>query len=81
MTVRVRLFAALRQAAGHEAIEVALPAGATVADLRRRLGELLPAAAGVLPHALFAIEAAYAGDDRALSAGAEVACIPPVSGG
>jgi molybdopterin converting factor small subunit len=35
----------------------------------------------LLPHVLFAINAEYAGDATPIPAGAEIACIPPVSGG
>ena len=81
MKVRVRLFAAARTTAGGNALDVDLPEGATVADLRRRLGEQVPALGGVLTLALFAVNAEYARDDAAIPSGAEVACIPPVSGG
>jgi molybdopterin converting factor small subunit len=37
--------------------------------------------AGVLGHMLFAINAEYATDATIVPAGAEIACIPPVSGG
>ena len=37
MKVRVRLFAAARQAAGCETVELELPRGGTVGQLRRRL--------------------------------------------
>ena len=37
MTVTVRLFARARDLAGADAVSVELPAGATAADLRRRL--------------------------------------------
>ncbi len=81
MKVRVRLFAAARQAAGSDAVEVDLPPGATVADLRGRLAEQLPQLSALLSHVLFAVGMQYAGDSTPLPAGAEVACIPPVSGG
>ena len=45
MKFRVRLFARARDLAGADHVAVELPAGATVADLRRRLVALLPALA------------------------------------
>ena len=39
MTVRVRLFAVLRQRAGRESVDVALEEGATVADALQRYRE------------------------------------------
>jgi MoaE-MoaD fusion protein len=74
--VRVRLFAGLRERAGAGSVDVELPDGARVGDVwgALDLGEEPP---GIL----FAVNKAYAGRDAALSAGDEVALIPPVSGG
>jgi len=81
MNVRVRLFAAARQAAGSDWLEVQLSEQATVGQLRRRLAEQSPPLASLLQRATFAVDAEYAGDTAKIPAGAEVACIPPVSGG
>ena len=81
MTVRVQLFAIAKQLAGHEAIELTLADGATVADVRRALAEAVPALASVLPHVLFAVNSHYAEETAAIPRNASVACIPPVSGG
>ena len=73
MTVRVRLFAGLRERAGwsERAVEAA-----TVADVWGAL-ELGDEPAGLL----YAVNRAYAERDRPLADGDEVALIPPVSGG
>jgi molybdopterin converting factor small subunit len=34
-----------------------------------------------LPHVLFAVGSEYAGDERPIREGSQIACIPPVSGG
>jgi molybdopterin synthase sulfur carrier subunit len=81
MMVRVQLFAVARQLAGHDAVEIELADGATVSDLRRALGERVPALAGLLGHLAFAVNAAYAADSTLIPPRADVACIPPVSGG
>ena len=81
MTVRVRLFARARDLAGAEVVEVPLPDGATVADLRARLAGVCPALGPLLPRAAVAVNEDFAGDDAAIPPGAEVALIPPVSGG
>ena len=81
MNVRVQLFAIARQRAGREAIDLTLADGATVGDVRRALAEAAPALAPVLPHVLFAVNSQYAEETTAISPGASVACIPPVSGG
>ncbi len=81
MNVRVLLFAAAREAAGSEAVEVALPSPATVADLRAALAEQVPALAGVLARSAVAVDGRYAAPSQAVAPGAEAALIPPVSGG
>jgi MoaE-MoaD fusion protein len=73
VTVRVRLFAGLRERAGWSQREVD---AATVADVWRAL-ELGDEPAGLL----YAVNKEYATPDRALADGDEVALIPPVSGG
>ncbi len=76
--MRVLLFAALRDAAG-PSVELDLPAGATVGDLRAELARVVPAA--LLARSAVAVNHEYADDARELSATDEVAVIPPVSGG
>jgi sulfur-carrier protein len=81
MRVNVKLFAAARELAGGDTLEIDLPAGATVANLRETLMERLPRATDLLARSMFAIECDYASDDQRLQPSAEIACIPPVSGG
>jgi molybdopterin converting factor small subunit len=81
MKATVRVFALARQLAGQESLVVDLPLGATVADLRRSMAEQYPALADLVAHALFAINAQYATDVTLVPAAADLACIPPVSGG
>ena len=45
------------------------------------LAAQVPALAGILPQVLFAVGSNYVPDATKLSVDAEVACIPPVSGG
>jgi molybdopterin converting factor subunit 1 len=81
MRVTVRLFARARDLAGAEALTVELPAGATVADLRRRLLEERPALGPLLPRCAVAVGGDFAEETRALADGEEAAVLPPVSGG
>lgn len=79
MRVRALLFAGLREAAGRDALELELPEGARVRELRAAAQELAPALAA---HSYaVAVDAAYAAEDQPLAEGAEVALLPPVSGG
>jgi molybdopterin converting factor small subunit len=81
MTVRVRLFARARDLAGADVVSVELPPGASVADLRTALGEACPSLGPLLPRSAVAVNEEFAGDDTVIPAGAEVALLPPVSGG
>ena len=81
MNVRVRLFASVRHSAGCESVELDLPDEATIGQLRRRLADEFPATAAVIERAMFASDMQYARDTDKIRPGAEVACIPPVSGG
>jgi molybdopterin synthase sulfur carrier subunit len=79
--VRVRLFAAARQAAGCQTVELELPPPATIGQLRRRLEASFPQMSGLLRHVTFAVDTQYVGDATEIRQDADVACIPPVSGG
>ena len=79
--VTVRLFARARDLAGADTLTVALPRGATVGDLRRRLAEERPALRGLLGRSAFAVNEEFAADALPLPERAEVALLPPVSGG
>ena len=81
MDVRVRLFAALRDVAGARELRLELPDGASVADLKTRLGETYPALNALLDRVVCAMDDEYVAPDERIAPGAEVALIPPVSGG
>ena len=82
MEVEVRLFAIFRERAGRERLALELPEGATVADVLAAaarepgLGEVLAA----MP-VRAALNREYVDDDAPVSAGDELALVPPVSGG
>jgi molybdopterin synthase catalytic subunit/molybdopterin converting factor small subunit len=74
--VRIRLFAGLRERAGTGQRTLDLPDGAVLGDIWPELG-LGDEPAGLL----YALNRRYAEKESPLSAGDEVALIPPVSGG
>jgi MoaE-MoaD fusion protein len=76
MNVTVRLFAALRERAGCDEVALELPDGARVADALAQMGDIVRDVPVVM-----AVNREYADDGHALSAGDELALIPPVSGG
>ena len=81
MKVALQLFAVARDLAGGSTIELDVSEPATVGRLRAALAEQVPALAGLLPQMMFAVGAEYANDGTPIPPGADVACIPPVSGG
>jgi MoaE-MoaD fusion protein len=76
MHVRVRLFAGLRERAGADEMSLELPEGARVRDALTSMHELTAGLSVVM-----AVNHQYAAEDDRLSAGDELALIPPVSGG
>ncbi len=80
-TVRVKLFAVAKQLAGAEQIEISLAEPADVRALRAALVERIPALAAMGSQLRFAVNNEYALDAMNIPEDAEIACIPPVSGG
>lgn len=78
--ITVLYFAAAREAAGRQREQLKFEAQ-TVADLRRLLTERHPALERILPRCRFAIQSELVTDDAPVPDGAEVAIVPPVSGG
>jgi MoaE-MoaD fusion protein len=74
--VTIRLFAALRERAGADVMELELPEQARVADALESLHGLLDGVPVVM-----AVNREYAPEDAQLHGGDELALIPPVSGG
>jgi len=79
--VRVRAFAALREALAWDNRTVDLRAGTDVAGLLARLHASYPDANLLERHFTVAVNRSFAAPDRVLVDGDEVALIPPVSGG
>jgi molybdopterin converting factor subunit 1 len=80
-SLTVRLFAVARERAGRAQIELDLPLPATVADLRLILALQYPELASLAPRVSIAVDSEYSTDATLILPGAEVALIPPVSGG
>jgi molybdopterin synthase catalytic subunit len=76
MRVRIRLFAALRERAGANELELELPESARVRDALAEMGDLTADLAVVM-----AVNQEYADEDVRLHPDDELALIPPVSGG
>ena len=81
MTVQLKLFAVAKQLAGTPLIAIELPSGSTLGDLRRELLAAVPALVPLSAHLCFSLNSEYSSDATAIPPDAEIACIPPVSGG
>jgi molybdopterin synthase catalytic subunit len=81
MRVELRLFAIAKQHAGRPLIELELPEHATAADVKHALGVAVPSLAPILSRIKIAVDSEYADDLTPIPAGAQLAVIPPVSGG
>jgi molybdopterin converting factor small subunit len=78
MTVTMRLWAGVKEAAGTDAVAVE---AATIAEARDALAGKVPALAGRLRTCRFALDDAFVPVETRVPAGATVDVIPPVSGG
>jgi molybdopterin converting factor subunit 1 len=81
MKVHVRFFARAKDLVGAELACLDIPDGSCVGDLRRCLAEAHPALTGLLERSAIAVDNEFAEDNWVLPARAELALLPPVSGG
>ena len=81
MRIRVHLFARLRDIAQQVMVEVELPAPCTVGQLRAELTRSYPLLEPMLPHCAIGINGELADATAEIPEDAEVAILPPVSGG
>src|SRR5947207_15662187 len=81
MKVSLRLFAGLKDVLGRREMDIDVADGSTVGDLKERLAVEFPGVQPLLKTLVFAIDDEYVSFEEKLRDGAEVALIPPVSGG
>ncbi len=78
----ILLCALAKEKSGRSTLVLTLPEAAIVSDLKIALAQACPALAPLLPVLRIAINSEYAIDDaQPIPPGAELAAIPPVSGG
>ena len=81
MRVTVLFFAQVRELAGRASAELSLPEGSRLADALVVLAREHPALEPLWPHLAVAVSGRLARPDTPLTEGAELALLPPVSGG
>ncbi|HDD56311.1 MAG: hypothetical protein DRI65_00910 [Chloroflexota bacterium] len=79
--VRVHFFSTIRARVGKKTIQVELPAGARVEDLKREIARLYPEAAAAIASMLTSVNQVFSEDSTEIPDQAEVAFFPHVSGG
>jgi molybdopterin converting factor small subunit len=80
VTVHLLLFASYAETLGFDALDLILPAPATVGAVIEHL-RALPGGSRLPPKPLCARNLAHAGPDDAVAEGDEVAVLPPLAGG
>jgi molybdopterin synthase catalytic subunit len=81
VTIRVRVFASVREILGRPEIALEVPEGATAGSVLDRLSADYPRLQRLAPVLRLAVNREYAESGRVLAAGDEIALLPPVSGG
>ena len=81
MIVRVLLFALAKQQIGQSLIEVEVKPGASIGELKNAIIAQFPKSEQIVAKSMFAQNDKYSTDQEAVDPKAEIACIPPVSGG
>ncbi|UUO04840.1 MoaD/ThiS family protein [Blastopirellula sp. J2-11] len=81
MRVCVKLFAAVRDIAGDEKIELEVSGDADIAEVRAAMIAKWPSLEPYARFLNFAVNQTYATAITRVAADDEIACIPPVSGG
>ena len=81
MTIKLRMFAILRERSGISEIDLVLAEGATVSAAMEEIGKRFPKVTDLLGRTAAAVNLSYARGSDPLRDGDELALIPPVSGG
>ena len=81
ITIRVKLFAKLREEVGSGEFHLELPQGTGCGEVVRHLRNHFPHLEPLLESSLVAVNGVYTDSDVDVSNGDEVAVLPPVSGG
>ena len=79
--VKIFLFSTIRARIGKKQLELKLPAGSSVNDLKLVLIDLYPDAAPTVRNMLSSVNQVFSGDETILPDQAEIAFFPHVSGG
>lgn len=79
--IKLLFFATIRDRAGTKSLEMDIPAGMTILQLKEKIGADYPNLKESMKSVLVTINREYAFDEAVVPANAEIALFPPVSGG
>jgi molybdopterin converting factor subunit 1 len=79
--VSVRLYAGLQGLVGKRDVELSLPAGATVEQLRDRIVDEYPVLEALISTLVVAVNEEMVSTDHVIAEGEKVELIPPIAGG
>ena len=79
--IKVLLFSTIRGAIGQKELEIELPPGSSVLDLKNRIAQTYPQAEPTLEFMLVSVDRIFSSDDTILFDQAEVGFFPHISGG
>jgi len=79
--IKVLFFATLRDHAKTKSIELDIPEGMTVQELKKRIIHEIPDLRDSMDSVVLSVNREFAFDQNPVPDGAEVALFPPVSGG
>ncbi len=80
MKLKLKAFGIAKDIIGHRELNIVVPTGSKISDLKKSLIDSYPAFAD-LASLSFAVEEEYQEDDFSLTENNEVVIIPPVAGG
>jgi molybdopterin converting factor subunit 1 len=79
--VSILFFASLKEKVGYKELNLEIPHGMSIKELKTLLRERFPVLDAILDTALMSINKEYAFDEDVIPENAEIAVFPPVSGG
>ena len=81
ISIKVRLFAALKEIIGKNQLDLQIPEGSTVKDVIAVIEETYPAVKKIIKISKYAVNMEYTETKKKLTEGDEITIIMPVSGG
>jgi molybdopterin converting factor small subunit len=81
ISVKVMFFSTIRARVGKKYVQVKLPAGASVEDLKKEIALLFPESVGTIEGMLASVNQVFCDDSTLIPDQAEVAFFPYVTGG